>query len=70
MLKLNNSFASLSWKALIVDEAHRLKNIKSRLFEDLASVPRDFCLLLTGTFQDVFFARISFLSIFVEINCS
>jgi SNF2 family DNA or RNA helicase len=32
-----------------VDEAHRLKNIKSRLFEDLASVPRDFCLLLTGT---------------------
>lgn len=38
-----------SWKALIVDEAHRLKNIKSRLFDDLASVPRDFCLLLTGT---------------------
>lgn len=38
-----------SWKALIVDEAHRLKNIKSRLFEDLANVPRDFCLLLTGT---------------------
>ena len=27
----------------------RLKNIKSRLFEDLASVPREFCLLLTGT---------------------
>ena len=40
---------SISWKALIVDEAHRLKNVKSRLFEDLASVPRDFCLLLTGT---------------------
>lgn len=34
---------------MIVDEAHRLKNIKSKLFEDLASVPRDFCLLLTGT---------------------
>lgn len=34
---------------MIVDEAHRLKNIKARLFEDLASVPRDFCLLLTGT---------------------
>jgi len=34
---------------LIVDEAHRLKNIKSKLFEDLASVPRDWCLLLTGT---------------------
>lgn len=37
------------WKALIVDEAHRLKNPKARLFEELASVPRDFCLLLTGT---------------------
>jgi SNF2 family DNA or RNA helicase len=34
---------------LIVDEAHRLKNIKSKLFEDLMSVPRDWCLLLTGT---------------------
>lgn len=34
---------------MIVDEAHRLKNIKSKLFQDLASVPRDWCLLLTGT---------------------
>lgn len=34
---------------MIVDEAHRLKNAKSRLFDDLSSVPRDFCLLLTGT---------------------
>ena len=42
-------FFDNSWKVLIVDEAHRLKNIKSKLFEDLASVPRDFCLLLTGT---------------------
>jgi chromodomain-helicase-DNA-binding protein 7 len=39
----------IRWKALIVDEAHRLKNPKSKLFEELASVPRDFCLLLTGT---------------------
>lgn len=39
----------IKWKALIVDEAHRLKNAKSRLFDDLASVPREFCLLLTGT---------------------
>jgi len=39
----------IRWKALIVDEAHRLKNPKSRLFSELASVPRDFCLLLTGT---------------------
>jgi chromodomain-helicase-DNA-binding protein 7 len=27
----------------------RLKNPKARLFEELAKVPRDFCLLLTGT---------------------
>jgi SNF2 family DNA or RNA helicase len=39
----------IRWKALIVDEAHRLKNPKARLFEELASVPRDFCILLTGT---------------------
>lgn len=37
------------WRALVVDEAHRLKNSKSRLFADLGTVPRDFCLLLTGT---------------------
>lgn len=44
------SFLSrIRWKALIVDEAHRLKNAKSRLFDELGGVPRDFCLLLTGT---------------------
>ena len=32
-----------------MDEAHRLKNPKSRLFEELATVPRDYCVLLTGT---------------------
>eukprot|EP00804_Cyclotella_cryptica_P019561 CCRYP_014309-RB/>CCRYP_014309-RB protein AED:0.05 eAED:0.05 QI:460/0.93/0.87/1/0.73/0.5/16/4750/1370 len=49
VLKDVSVLSKIHWKALIVDEAHRLKNIKSRLFEDLASVPRDFCLLLTGT---------------------
>lgn len=49
VLKDVNVLSKIKWKALIVDEAHRLKNIKSRLFEDLSSVPRDFCLLLTGT---------------------
>jgi len=41
--------SKIRWKVLIVDEAHRLKNSQSRLFSELASVPRDFCLLLTGT---------------------
>jgi len=49
ILKDVSVLSKIHWKALIVDEAHRLKNIKSKLFEDLASVPRDFCLLLTGT---------------------
>eukprot|EP00980_Cylindrotheca_fusiformis_P012454 scaffold3054_cov129-Cylindrotheca_fusiformis.AAC.18 len=44
-----NVLSKIRWRALIVDEAHRLKNHKSRLFSDLAAVPRDFCLLLTGT---------------------
>lgn len=41
--------SKIRWKALIVDEAHRLKNPRARLFEELATVPRDFCVLLTGT---------------------
>jgi chromodomain-helicase-DNA-binding protein 7 len=49
ILKDVQVISKIKWKALIVDEAHRLKNSKSRLFEQLANVPRDFCLLLTGT---------------------
>lgn len=41
--------SKIKWKTLIVDEAHRLKNPTSRLFAELASVPRDYCVLLTGT---------------------
>jgi hypothetical protein len=37
------------WRAMIVDEAHRLKNPKSRLTEELSGFQRDFCALLTGT---------------------
>jgi chromodomain-helicase-DNA-binding protein 7 len=37
------------WKCLIVDEAHRLKNQSSRLTENLRSLHRDHCILLTGT---------------------
>jgi chromodomain-helicase-DNA-binding protein 7 len=41
--------SKIKWKTLIVDEAHRLKNPNARLFAELASVPRDYCVLLTGT---------------------
>lgn len=41
--------SKIQWRALLVDEAHRLKNHKSKLFEQLQSVPRDHCVLLTGT---------------------
>jgi len=49
VLKDVDVFTKIKWKALIVDEAHRLKNSSSKLFEELTSVPRDYCLLLTGT---------------------
>jgi SNF2 family DNA or RNA helicase len=41
--------SKIKWKALLVDEAHRLKNASSKLFEELALVPREYCVLLTGT---------------------
>lgn len=34
---------------MVIDEAHRLKNPTSRLFEHLCSIPHQHCLLLTGT---------------------
>jgi len=41
--------SKIRWKALIVDEAHRLKNPTARLFAEMALIPRDYCVLLTGT---------------------
>lgn len=49
VLKDISVLSKIRWRVLIVDEAHRLKNHKARLFEDLATVPRDHCVLLTGT---------------------
>ncbi|XP_068681305.1 chromodomain-helicase-DNA-binding protein 1-like isoform X2 [Montipora foliosa] len=37
------------WKAMVVDEAHRLKNSKSLLYQELAQFQKDFVVLLTGT---------------------
>ena len=39
----------ISWKCLIIDEAHRLKNPSSLLFKHLSSLPYEHCVLLTGT---------------------
>jgi chromodomain-helicase-DNA-binding protein 4 len=49
VLKDINVLSKIKWKTLIVDEAHRLKNPRARLFEELLTVPRDYCVLLTGT---------------------
>lgn len=37
------------WRALVVDEAHRLKNKSSKLAVELAQYRFDHCLMLTGT---------------------
>lgn len=42
-------FTKIDWKVLIVDEAHRLKNHQARLFEVMKTIPRQQCVLLTGT---------------------
>jgi len=39
----------IPWRALIVDEAHRLKNRGSKLFSELKAYTRDYTILLTGT---------------------
>jgi SNF2 family DNA or RNA helicase len=49
VLKDISTLSKIRWKTLIVDEAHRLKNNKARLFLELSSFPRDHCILLTGT---------------------
>lgn len=41
--------SKIRWRCLVVDEAHRLKNQASRLVEQLRSIRRDHCVLLTGT---------------------
>lgn len=41
--------SKIKWRCLVVDEAHRLKNQASRLVEQMRSLRRDHCVLLTGT---------------------
>jgi SNF2 family DNA or RNA helicase len=41
--------SKINWEVLLVDEAHRLKNPGSKLFEQLSGLPHKHCVLLTGT---------------------
>ncbi|OQS03503.1 chromodomain-helicase-DNA-binding protein [Thraustotheca clavata] len=41
--------SKIQWQCLVVDEAHRLKNQSSRLVEQMRSLKRSYCVLLTGT---------------------
>ena len=41
--------ARISWRMLIVDEGHRLRNVKSKLLQTLRDVPADYRVLMTGT---------------------
>ena len=48
-MKDKEFFSKFSWKILVVDEAHRLKNSKSLLYQILTDFDFKFKLLLTGT---------------------
>jgi SNF2 family DNA or RNA helicase len=44
-----SKISRIHWKLMVIDEAHKLKNAQARLFTTLGQIPRDHCLLLTGT---------------------
>lgn len=44
-----STLSAIPWRTLVIDEAHRLKNPTSRVFERLLTLKREFCIMLTGT---------------------
>lgn len=46
------ALARYSWKYVVVDEGHRLKNFNCKLIRDLKTLPAANKLLLTGVFGD------------------
>jgi len=49
ILQEANKLRHINWKAMVVDEAHRLKNRNSRLVDELVAFKSDHRVLLTGT---------------------
>jgi len=49
VIREKETFGSIKWQCIVVDEAHRLKNHQSKLMGILHSYSSDFKLLLTGT---------------------
>ncbi|KAG6898168.1 hypothetical protein C0992_004155 [Termitomyces sp. T32_za158] len=49
VLRDSKDFSEIKWQALAVDEAHRLKNAESQLYEALSSFSAASKLLITGT---------------------
>jgi len=42
-------FSSIDWSYLVIDEAHRIKNHNTKIYQTLCLVSYDHCTLLTGT---------------------
>ncbi|KAK8834661.1 choline dehydrogenase 6 [Tritrichomonas musculus] len=49
VIKAEKLFSPIKWRAIIIDEAQRMKNHQSKLFSTLSTYSSDFKLLMTGT---------------------
>ena len=49
VLKEASSLKKIQWSYLMIDEAHRVKNVKSSLSQTVRLIPTQFRLLITGT---------------------